>query len=380
MMLLAMTETVVLAVDAAPTSAHVYAVTEKVAHWQIDTFAEHYKYRHHTIKEENGPNWHDLAWHNGALYAGLNEWRKLTKDPKVSDFLLLIGTRNQWKILTEKPYNADDHTVGQLYLSLYDETKDEVMIKHLRDHFDWILANPRTGSITWDDKGKFRARWGWSDALFMAPPVWARLAKVTGESKYLEFMDHEFRFSAHILWNEKHHLFSRDTRFFTQQEANGQPVFWARGNGWVFGGLAMMIPDLPKNWPNRLFYIETFTKMAETIRATQRSDGTWSMGMLGSEADYPTKETSGTSFMTFGLAWGINNGLLERSIYEPIVLKSWRALEACVTPEGFLGYVQGVGAGPGEAQPDKTEVYGTGAFVAAGTEMVRFLRSSETKP
>ena len=37
----------------------------------------------------------------------------------------------------------------------------------------------------------------------------------------------------------------------------------------------------------------------------------------------------------------------------------------------MLGYVQPVGAAPGQAWPDKTEVYGTGAFLCAGTEVYK---------
>ncbi|QBG49305.1 hypothetical protein EGM51_11970 [Verrucomicrobia bacterium S94] len=113
--------------------------------------------------------------------------------------------------------------------------------------------------------------------------------------------------------------------------------------------------------------------MAESLKDCQREDGTWSMGLLGGVDAYPVKETSGTSFFTFGLAWGINNGLLDRAVYEPVVLNAWQALTECVTEEGMLGYVQPVGAAPGDSFADKTEVYGIGAFLAAGSEMYRLV-------
>ena len=42
-----------------------------------------------------------------------------------------------------------------------------------------------------------------------------------------------------------------------------------------------------------------------------------------------------------------------------------------VTEEGMLSYVQPIGAEPGKAYPDKTEVYGVGAFLSAGSEMYK---------
>ena len=369
----------------------VHEVTTRVADWQIRTFPEHLKYRalatrmqeavrkkkedpsykmNGYVKRSVSRNWHDLDWHNGALYAGVNEWRKVTKDKKYTEWLTMIGKRNDWK-LHKRPYHADDHAVGQFYLALYEESKDPDILKPTREHFDWILENPRTGSLVWGKETDSHKRWGWCDALFMAPPVWARLAKITGEEKYLNFMHQEYMATYELLWDKKEHLFWRDSSYFEQREENGQKIFWARGNGWVFGGLALMIPDLPKGWEHRDFYLKTYMEMAQKIKGLQRKDGTWSMGLLGGEVGYPIKETSGTAFFTYGLAWGVNQGILDRDEYLPVITKAWHALTQCVQSDGLLGYVQPVGASPGDSFPDKSEVYGVGAFLAAGSEVYR---------
>lgn len=362
-----------------PTPESVKAITQRVADWQIATFENHHDYRAvaSSKKGQTQHKWHDLQWQNGALYAGMNEWRKVADEPeKVEAFLKMIGERNDWK-LHKRPYHADDHTVGQFYLSLYEETKDPAMLAPTQQAFDWVLAHPKTGSLVWSGYGKAlqktdcHHRWGWCDSLFMAPPVWARLAKVTGDRNYLDFMDQEYHATYDLLWDQEDKLFWRDSSFFKRRETNGQKIYWARGNGWVFGGLALMIPDLPADWEGREFYITLFREMANSLKNTQREDGTWSMGLLGGVEGYPIKETSGTSFFTFGLAWGLNNGILDRATFEPVVLKAWQALTECVTPEGMLGYVQPVGAAPGDSFADKTEVYGIGAFLAAGSEMYK---------
>lgn len=390
---------------AKPTVQQVKAIAKKVADWQIETFEDQFDYRAIASSREkviteyranpDAPKftndrwawverfsykWHDLEWHNGALYAGMNQWRKISGDPEAEAFLMKIGTRNEWNLYT-RPYHADDHTVGQFYLSLYEDKKDPAMIKPTRERFDWILANRKTGSLEWltrkmRDAGEHtdsHERWGWCDALFMAPPVWARLAKVTGEQKYLDFMDEEYRATYELLWDREDELFWRDSSYFQRRETNGRKLYWARGNGWVFGGLALMIPDLPPDWEGRPFYINLYKQMANSLKSCQREDGTWNMGLLGGDEGYPNIETSGTSFFTFGLAWGINNGLLDRATYEPVVLKAWNALTLCVTPEGMLVWVQPVGAAPGESFGDKSEVYGVGAFLAAGAEVCRML-------
>ncbi|TGV04604.1 glycoside hydrolase family 88/105 protein [Flavivirga rizhaonensis] len=353
----------------------VKAITQKVADWQIRTFEDMGTYRALSSKKESRRNrdkYHDLTWHCGALYAGMYEWSKIAGDTKYVKWLKEIGDRNEWK-LHRLPYHADDHVVGQFYLNLYRQFKEPKMLEPTQKQFDWILDNPKTGSLKWEKGTDAHKRWGWCDALFMAPPVWARLAKITGDKKYLDFMDQEYRATYDLLWDEKEGLFWRDSSYFIKREENGKKVFWARGNGWVFGGLALMIPDLPTDWEKRDFYIKLYKQMANKLKKIQRKDGTWSMGLLGGEQGYPIKETSGTSFYVFGLAWGVNQGFLDRSTFEPIILKGWKALEGCVTKEGMLGYVQPVGASPGDSFANYTEVYGTGAFLAAGTEVYKLL-------
>jgi rhamnogalacturonyl hydrolase YesR len=67
----------------------------------------------------------------------------------------------------------------------------------------------------------------------------------------------------------------------------------------------------------------------------------------------------------------MNEGLLDRTTYEPVVRKGWSALVRAVQPSGMLGYVQRVGDRPGETGPEGTEIYGVGAFLLAGTEVYR---------
>ncbi|WP_299557054.1 glycoside hydrolase family 88 protein [Seonamhaeicola sp.] len=352
-----------------PNPKDVLKITEKVANWQIETFEEMGKYRalpspdkrkkwHHRNKH------HELDWTNAALYSGMFELTKVSHYPDYINWLVTIGDRNKWQ-LHERMYHADDHAVGQMYLSLnqHIRLKRYASIKPTKTRFDSIIQS---------EKGK-AYQWDWCDALFMAPPVWARLAKVTKDSTYLEYMDRQYHMTYDELWDAEEQLFFRDKSYFDKREKNGKKIFWSRGNGWVFGGLALMIPDLPKDWEGKGFYEDLFKKIAETLVKTQREDGTWSGGILGDVKDYPTVETSGSAFFTFGIAWGIRNGLLDQETYEPVLFKAWDALTKCVNEDGMLGYVQPIGAAPGESFKDGTEVYGIGAFLAAGSEMYKYL-------
>ncbi len=64
---------------------------------------------------------------------------------------------------------------------------------------------------------------------------------------------------------------------------------------------------------------------------------------------------------------------MDEDIYLPYAYKGWKALVASVHPNGMLGWVQPVGADPQKVTKDMTEVYGAGAFMLTGKEVMIYL-------
>lgn len=317
-------------------------------------------------------------WTNAALYAGMVEWAKLSGDSIYFDYLRDKGDKIQWsRLLRTNPdfrYHADDYATGQMFVEMYRIFKEEKMIKSTGQYFDFMLKYPSKRSLkfTWDPGSFPTERWSWCDALFMAPTVWAKMAKLQNREDYRTFMHQEFKYTYDYLYDTKEHLFFRDDRYFDQKEANGAKVFWGRGNGWVIAGLPKIIEELPKDWENRKFYEKLYVEMAKKIASLQDEEGYWRASLLD-PASYPNPETSSTGFFTYALAWGVNNGYLSKKKFQPLVLKSWQALVKAVYPDGKLGWVQPVGQDPKEVTQDMTEVYGVGAFLLAGTEVMKMM-------
>jgi len=331
---------------------------KRVADWQIEHFRDTYSNR----KEPH----HPLAWTNGALYVGMVKWAEIAGDDTYWEWMKKIGEDNNWKLHARK-YHADDHTVGQMYCELYRKYGDKEMIAPTIEQFDFIMYHPSKSVMNW--KTPFHQdRWNWCDALFMSP-VWAKIYTITGEQKYLDFMVAEFKATTDFLFDKKENLYYRDESFMDKLDS-GTKIFWSRGNGWVFAGLANILAELNPNSKEYKYFVKIYKKMAKRLLELQTPQGHWAMSLLGQEF-YPTPETSGSSFFTFGLAYGINKGILDYNTYEPVVRKAWEAMTNCITEDGMLGYVQPIGAAPGEAWPDKSEVYGTGAFLSAGSEVFK---------
>lgn len=348
--------------------AEVTTVANRAADWQLahmDKFDYVRTFRDHT---EN-PH----GWIQGAFFVGLTRWADYSQNARYQNAVIAKGTMNGWK-LGDKAWHADDQVIGYSYAAVAARTGDLTLIKHTQTEFKKILANRATHSLayapdpTHQGEATCQRRWCWCDALFMAPPVWAAVGKLTGDPAYLNYVDEEYQATIDYLFDQQEHLFYRDGRFFERKSKNNKKIFWSRGNGWVFAGLPLFIEQIPANDPRKKKYEQLFITMAASLVKLQQPNGFWPSSLLDKD-EFNVPETSGTGFMTFGLAWGINNGLLDRSDYLPAVTAGWKGLRSAVDAEGKLGWVQQVGASPEKIVAEDTQLYGVGALLLAATEV-----------
>jgi unsaturated rhamnogalacturonyl hydrolase len=332
---------------------HIHSVMERVTDWQL-----------------NHPNHAANDWTNGALYAGITAAYETTKSQKILDSLLAMGNRMKWQPAARFDH-ADDITISQTYIDLYRLKKEQRMIQPTID----TILKMRT--VQGNETKKHGIMWWWCDALFMAPPTLAKLSKTLHQPSFLQLNDSLFKQCYDRLYNKTEHLFARDENYLINEkgegklEANGKKVFWSRGNGWVLGGLVRLLQEMPQNYPNRAFYLTLYREMAAKILSIQQPDGLWRSSLLDPAA-YPGGEGSGSGFHCYALAWGVNNGLLDKNKYAPAIRKAWISLNALVSPEGRVGWVQPIGADPRRNfSAESWEVYGAGAFLLAGSEVIK---------
>ncbi len=311
------------------------------------------------------------AWHNGAFYAGVFAAWETTKSKDIYQELFDMGNTNNWEP-GKKWYHADDIAICQTYIDLYRIEKNRNMIQPCIDTLALFMNKPypRTKEVD-------VIKWWWCDALFMGPPALVKLGVVLGEDSYLKYSDRLFKESYDLLYDKEEHLFARDLRWVVKGdgedrlEANGKKMFWSRGNGWVMGGLVRILQELPSDYPRRPFYENLLREMSARIASLQQDDGLWRASLLDPES-YPGGEVSGSGFHCYALAWGINNGLLNREEYLPVVKKAWIGLNSCVKENGKVGWVQPVGGKPNNNFDEESwEVYGTGAFLLSGSEVIK---------
>lgn len=329
------------------------AAMKKVAAWQVKV-AE--------------PNF-SQQWTFAALYDGLLAASDTTGDASFRNAVLRMSQRYDWKLLDNRFPHADDQALGYAYLDLYKRDRKPERLAHTKEVMDRLVARP-------DDPDKLL--WWWCDALFMSPPVLLRTYAITHDSKYLDYMDREWWLTSAQLFDPEEHLYFRDDRYLNQKQENGRKLFWSRGNGWVMGGLVNVLEYLPADYPSRAKYVEQLQQMAAALAAIQSPDGMWRSGLLDPDA-YELPEVSGSAFITYGIAYGINHNILDRAKYQPVVEKSWKGMLSHIYADGRLGSMQPIDGQPGKFKPSASYVYGVGGFLLAGSEMHKLAASKSSK-
>jgi rhamnogalacturonyl hydrolase YesR len=357
-----------LACSAEPTRKEVLKLAAKAADWQLARLdAAHIT---HMKEESRDPR----SWEQAAFWVGLTHLADVSGEKRFREAILAMGRANQWQ-LGPRVYHADDQVIGQVYLWAARHGAGAGAIAPLRERFDAILAKPPVVHLSFYvppagyGSTECLQRWCWCDALFMGPPGWLELGKQTGERRYRDYALSEFWSTTAFLFDPAESLYFRDSRFFERRDDQGRKLFWSRGNGWVFAGLANMLDSLPADDPNRVGIEKLFRDMAEKIRSIQKTDGYWAPSLLGPENSPP--ESSGTGFYVYGLAWGVNHGLLDAAEYRSAILNGWNALTRAVAKDGRVGWVQQVSDRPETVDAADTQFYGVGAFLLAASTVAQ---------
>lgn len=348
-----------------PRPQEVVALITKVNdHWQ----AEH--------RPQERAFWDVAAYHTGNMAA-----YTVTKNEKYRQYSEDWAVHNEWKGAKSddkanwkyKYGEKDDYVLFgdwqicfQTYIDLYKLKPEPVRIARAREVMEYEMST---------DKQDY---WWWADGLYMVMPVMTKLYGVTKNPQYLTKLHEYFSYANSIMYDAETGLYYRDAKYVYPQHksVNGKKDFWARGDGWVLAGLAKVLQDLPADDAHRAEYLSKYRGLAAAIKAAQQPEGYWTRSLLDPQ-HAPGPETSGTAFFTYGLLWGINNGVLDKKEYLPTVQKAWQYLTTtALQPDGTVGYVQPIGekAIPGQVvDKNSTANFGVGAFLLAASEMHRYL-------
>jgi rhamnogalacturonyl hydrolase YesR len=290
------------------------------------------------------------GWNLGVHYWGLSALQAETGDRRYFDRVHAWGEANGWQ-----PYgggltnNADNTVCAMAYWNQHEAGDSAATI---------INVEPSIMS-------QRNAVYPWIDLFFMGFPLSARYGRASADASFFDGVHRIFAADRDALYSTADSLWWRDAQW-----ANGR-VFWSRGNGWVFAGMAAAFEFMPP----RDDMLAVLRAMSAKLRTLQKPSGLWSSALLpaaGYDASGP--ETSGTALFLFGIAKLVRLGFLDRAQFLPVANAAWNGIRAtALQPDGVLGYCQ-----PGDNKPMErpltpadTADFCVGAFLLAGTELAR---------
>ncbi|NLV53787.1 MAG: glycoside hydrolase family 88 protein [Bacteroidales bacterium] len=323
-------------------------------------------------------------WDNAAYFTGNQEVYALTGKQAYLDYAIEWAEHNHWKGATERDKSqwqyknygegmqhvlfADWQICFQVYADLY-------QLEHRAERIERALEVMCHQASTPE-----RDYWWWADALYMGMPVFTKLYNITHDSKLLDKQYECFKWTDSLLFDTEAQIYYRDGKYVypkVKTACNEGKSFWARGAGWVLAGLAKVLQDLPKESPYRPLYLNRFKQLAEGVKRCQQPEGYWTRSMLCPD-DAPGYETSGTAFFTYGILWGVNNGILSAKQYKPTIDKAWKYLSTvALQSDGSIGYVQPIGEKPDPTRTVNAQSqapFGTGAWLLAACEYYRYVK------
>ena len=174
----------------------------------------------------------------------------------------------------------------------------------------------------------------WTDDMFMATSVLARVGGATKDPKYGAA-------AGRLLTSYAESLQRPDGIFIHALEG---PHAWGRGNGFALLGVIEALTYLPDTWPDRARALDIYRKHVRALVTYQSDDGSWRQVV-----DEPTsyRELTVTAMTVAAMGRGVRLGLLNRSAYQGAIDRGWKAVLARINEDGTVRDVcSSTAAGP----------------------------------
>lgn len=210
----------------------------------------------------------------------------------------------------------------------------------------------------------------WADDLYMSVPFLARMGKLTGDQKYINFAINQVEKFTHYLYDPTTGLYFH--AYYNDTKTNGV-ARWGRCNGWIALAQAALLDVLPESHPKRPELIQLLLRQITGFSRYQDQDGMWHQ-LLDKPDSY--EESSVTAMFIYTIAKAVNEGWIRPS-YLIIAQNGWNALSKNVTDDGQLKNIC-IGTSIDEdihyyySRPAETnDTHGLGPFLLAGTELIK---------
>jgi rhamnogalacturonyl hydrolase YesR len=214
-------------------------------------------------------------------------------------------------------------------------------------------------------------RWTvWADDLFMSVPFLARMAVLTGESRYFGDAARQVVGFFRYLLDERTGLLRHN---WYSDSGRAGVALWGRANGWAAMAQVELLDRLPTDHPQRDTLLALFRRHVAGLARYQDTTGLWHQLLDRGDAYL---ETSASAMFTYAIAYGVIRGYLDSS-YAAVARRGWRGVLSRIRPDGMIeGTCAGTGVSDDLADYYRrptplNDVHGIGPVLLAGSEILQ---------
>ena len=219
--------------------------------------------------------------------------------------------------------SMDNMMAGVIFCWAYAQTGDDrfkIAAGKVREKFD---DYPRTSTgAFWHFRhapGEF-----WIDGTFMGGMFLIRYGTHIGDTEYCY---NEVAKQLKLVYNHLskgnnmlYHAWDEDKdAAWADKETGLSPEVWGEGVGWYSNILVETLEVLPSDHPDRVALEKQFYSLAEGLNQFQDESGCWWNIVDKPNVDRNWTCVSASSYFVYTLQKGINLGLLDPEVYQPVV-------------------------------------------------------------
>jgi unsaturated rhamnogalacturonyl hydrolase len=162
---------------------------------------------------------------------------------------------------------------------------------------------------------------GFSDSVYMGTVIVAQAGALTGEQRYFDMADRHLRYMQQ--------LDLRPDGLYRHQSATD--AAWGRGNAFAALGLALTLPELPREHPGFAHALASYQQLMAALLPLQTRDGLWR-----NVVDHPGAygELSATAMIGFAMQRGLVGGWIGGEAYQAAVQRAWSAVNSRSSAQG----------------------------------------------
>lgn len=263
-------------------------------------------------------------WMDAVYMAGFVETHRLTGAPELLDYPDAWIARYYPEIVSgDRIPDASDrvapHTIPVQLMVLSGEDRYPEVIDVVDAYLTSVPRSDDGGILHWGthfpDQRELLI-----DSLFMFGGYLVSAYLYTGDEAYLDLFVEQLEIFESLCRHDEAGLFVHAWDDDAKQNVPDEPIYWARGNGWIVAVTSWYLAWAPPDHAGREGVEEVYRAQVDAWIAVQDEGGLFHTVLNHPEDPDNYLETSASALFLHGAARGVHAGVLDAETYRPAIV------------------------------------------------------------